>query len=116
MVPHYVYLSNTSALKVGITRHTQLPTRWIDQGATQALAVLKVKTRQISGLVEVAIAEMVADKTNWRTMLKNEVEDIDLYQFFEFIWPKVEATLSAEVPMSCYPTSDSFAYCSANAL
>ncbi|WP_205067872.1 DUF2797 domain-containing protein [Photobacterium kishitanii] len=94
MVPHYVYLSNTSALKVGITRYTQLPTRWIDQGATQALAVLKVKTRQISGLVEVAIAEMVADKTNWRTMLKGNNVDIDLQQQAQLLLPEVKQRLA----------------------
>ncbi|WP_319783196.1 DUF2797 domain-containing protein [Oceanisphaera sp. IT1-181] len=78
MVEHIVYLANTSGLKVGITRHTQVPTRWIDQGATQALPILRVATRQLSGLVEVALAELVADKTNWRTMLKGGEADIDL--------------------------------------
>lgn len=78
MVPHIVYLANTSGLKVGITRQTQIPTRWIDQGATQALPILRVATRQLSGLVEVALAEMVADKTNWRAMLKGGEADIDL--------------------------------------
>ncbi len=97
MQPHVVYLSNTSGIKVGITRESQIPTRWIDQGAVQALAILRVSRRYHSGLVETAFKQHVNDKTNWRTMLKNEVEDIDLYQFFEFIWPKVEATLSAEV-------------------
>ncbi|WP_394203517.1 DUF2797 domain-containing protein [Shewanella waksmanii] len=77
-VPHYVYLSNTSGLKVGITRHTQLPTRWIDQGATQALAILKVASRQLSGLIEVELAKMIADKTNWRAMLKGDESAIDL--------------------------------------
>ncbi|KJG38679.1 hypothetical protein UA32_09710 [Photobacterium angustum] len=94
MVPHYVYLSNTSGLKVGITRHTQLPTRWIDQGATQALAVLKVKTRQISGLVEVAIAELVADKTNWRAMLKGDNAEIDLTEKASVLLPEVKARLA----------------------
>lgn len=78
MVGHIVYLANTSGLKVGITRQTQVPTRWIDQGATQALPILRVATRQISGLVEVALAALVADKTNWRTMLKGGEADIDL--------------------------------------
>ncbi len=67
MVDHFVYLSNTSSLKVGITRHTQIPTRWIDQGATQGLPILKVKSRLISGLIEVELAKHIADKTNWRT-------------------------------------------------
>jgi len=78
-VPHYVYLANTSGLKVGITRHTQLPTRWIDQGATQALAIYKVNTRLQSGLVETALAELVADKTNWRAMLKQPADELDLH-------------------------------------
>ncbi|WP_448213634.1 DUF2797 domain-containing protein [Colwellia sp. MEBiC06753] len=78
MIPHYVYLANTSGLKVGITRHSQIPTRWIDQGATQALPIFKVSTRLQSGLVETALAEFIADKTNWRAMLKGEAETIDL--------------------------------------
>ena len=78
MIPHYVYLANTTAIKVGITRHTQIPTRWIDQGATQALPIFKVATRHQSGLLEVALAEFIADKTNWRNMLKGNGEAIDL--------------------------------------
>lgn len=80
MVPHYVYLSNTSSLKVGITRHTQLPTRWIDQGATQGLPIFKVNTRLQSGQVEIALAKLISDKTNWRAMLKSVPEKIDLKQ------------------------------------
>lgn len=78
MIHHYVYLANTSSLKVGITRHSQVPTRWIDQGATQALPIFKVNTRLQSGLVEIALAEFIADKTNWRAMLKGKPESIDL--------------------------------------
>ncbi len=92
-VPHYVYLSNTSGLKVGITRHNQLPTRWIDQGATQGLAILKVSTRQISGLIEVELAKMVADKTNWRTMLKGNAQDIDLKVKATELLPEVESKI-----------------------
>ncbi len=77
-VPHFVYISNTSGLKVGITRHTQIPTRWIDQGATQATIMFKVENRRQSGYVETAFKEMVADKTNWRTMLKENQPDKDL--------------------------------------
>lgn len=76
--PHYVYLANSSGVKVGITRHTQIPTRWIDQGAVQALPILKVASRYISGLAEVAIAEHVSDKTSWQRMLKNMQEPVDL--------------------------------------
>ncbi len=77
-VPHFVYLSNTSGLKVGITRHTQIPTRWIDQGATQATIMFKVNTRQQSGFVEMAFKDLIADKTNWRTMLKENQPDKNL--------------------------------------
>ena len=76
--PHIVYLANSSGLKVGITRAQQVPTRWMDQGAVQAVPILKVKNRLHSGLVERLIAEHVADKTNWRAMLKNDVPELDL--------------------------------------
>ena len=76
--PHVIYLANSSGLKVGITRGTQVPTRWLDQGAIQALPILAVDTRLQSGLVEVLFKEQVADRTNWRAMLKGEVEPLDL--------------------------------------
>ena len=94
MIPHYVYLANTSGLKVGITRHTQIPTRWIDQGATQALPIFKVQTRLQSGLVEVALAEFIADKTNWRNMLKGQSEAIDLKAAAAELIPQIDAKLS----------------------
>lgn len=77
---HYVYLANSSGLKVGITRGNQIPTRWIDQGAIQALPVFRVKTRYQSGLLEIALGKHMSDKTNWRKMLKGEVEEMDLKQ------------------------------------
>lgn len=80
MQPHYVYLSNSSGIKVGITRATQIPTRWIDQGAVQALPIAKAQTRYQVGLMEVAIKSQVMDKTDWRKMLKNQVEAADLAQ------------------------------------
>ncbi|MCP1315532.1 MULTISPECIES: DUF2797 domain-containing protein [unclassified Halomonas] len=76
--PHIVYLANSSGLKVGITRKTNMPTRWIDQGAIQALPILEVATRQQSGLVETLFKQHVADRTNWRAMLKGEVAPLDL--------------------------------------
>ncbi|MDD1792100.1 DUF2797 domain-containing protein [Enterovibrio makurazakiensis] len=93
MTDHVVYLSNTSGLKVGITRASQIPTRWVDQGATQALPILKVKTRQLSGLVEIAIAEFLADKTNWRAMLKGDNDDIDLKEEARRLLPKIDAKI-----------------------
>ncbi len=78
MTDHFVYLANSSGIKVGITRGNQVPTRWMDQGAIQALPIYRVSNRQQSGLVEVLFKQHVADKTNWRKMLKGEVEFIDL--------------------------------------
>jgi len=75
---HYVYLANSSGIKVGITRGSQIPTRWMDQGATQALPIMRVKNRLHSGLVEVAIKAHVADKTDWRKMLKGVAEPLDM--------------------------------------
>lgn len=73
--PHVIYLSNTTGLKVGITRQVQIPTRWLDQGAIQALPLFRVTSRFHAGLVEVAIAKHVADKTNWRALLKGDAEE-----------------------------------------
>lgn len=95
MVDHYVYLSNTSSLKVGITRHTQIPTRWIDQGATQGLPIIKAKTRHLSGLIEIAIAKHIADKTNWRTLLKQDGEPLDLHQYATDLLEQVKPELLA---------------------
>lgn len=94
MVEHIVYLANTSGLKVGITRATQVPTRWIDQGATQALPILSVATRQLSGFVEVALADMVADKTNWRAMLKGDEAPLDLKAQAERLLPEIKDKLA----------------------
>lgn len=91
MIPHTVYLANTSGLKVGITR--QVPTRWVDQGATQALPIFTVQTRQQSGLVEIALAEFISDKTNWRNMLKGNNEEIDLKVKAAELIPQIQAKL-----------------------
>ena len=76
--PHIVYLANSSGIKVGITRKTNTPSRWIDQGAISALPILEVKTRLESGLIEKALKSFITDKTNWRVMLKNETGPADL--------------------------------------
>jgi len=78
MIDHYIYLANTSGLKVGITRYTQLPTRWIDQGAISALPILKVKSRYQSGLFEKIFSKILDDKTNWREMLKSTIKPLNL--------------------------------------
>lgn len=92
-VPHYVYLSNTSGVKVGITRYTQVPTRWIDQGATQGLLIFKVKSRLISGLIEIELAKQIADKTHWQAMLKGNAEDQDLKAKAHELIPVIEGSL-----------------------
>ena len=97
MRPHIVYLSNTSGVKIGITRENQIPTRWIDQGAIQAIPILRVSKRYHAGLVEHAFKAHLNDRTNWRNMLKNQVEAIDLFQVFERYWPEVKAELDAEL-------------------
>ncbi|MBY0515526.1 MAG: DUF2797 domain-containing protein [Bacteriovoracaceae bacterium] len=89
MQPHVVYLANSSGAKVGITRQTQVPTRWIDQGAHQALPLFKVKTRLDSGLVETILGKHVADKTNWQRMLKGVPEIIDLVALSQELFEKV---------------------------
>lgn len=76
--PHVVYLAVSSALKVGVTRETQVPTRWIDQGASYAIKVAEVPYRKLAGDIEVALKGTFTDKTNWRKMLKNEITDVDL--------------------------------------
>ena len=78
MLDHIVYLANSSGLKVGITRASQVPTRWIDQGAVQALALLRVRSRQQSGYAEAMFRHHITDRTNWRAMLKGEIDEIDL--------------------------------------
>ncbi|PWK20950.1 DUF2797 domain-containing protein [Xanthomarina spongicola] len=76
--PHIVYLANSSNVKVGVTRKSQIPTRWIDQGAHEAIEIVEVPNRYLAGITEVALKDYVADKTNWRTMLKNDIADEDL--------------------------------------
>ncbi len=78
--PHVVYLALSSNVKVGVTRKTQVPTRWIDQGATKAIEIVEVPNRYLAGITEVALKNYVADKTNWQKMLKNEVLDADLIE------------------------------------
>ncbi|MCP5199903.1 MAG: DUF2797 domain-containing protein [Gammaproteobacteria bacterium] len=123
MIPHVVYLANTSGLKVGITRESQLPTRWLDQGATQALPVLGTATRHLAGLVEVALARSHADKTNWRAMLKGGGAPLDLAAAAsaalagiaddltairathgaDAVWPLDNAPLDITYPVTRYP-------------
>jgi ribosomal protein S14 len=79
--PHIVYLANSSNIKVGVTRKSQVPTRWIDQGAHEAIEIVEVPNRYLAGVTEVALKEHIGDKTNWRKMLTNDVDDEDLVAY-----------------------------------
>jgi hypothetical protein len=84
LVPHIVYLAYTGEVKVGVTREKQVPTRWIDQGATFALEIAKTNNRYEAGMIEVELKKHLSDKTNWRKMLQDEYEDdLDLVHFRE---------------------------------
>ncbi|QYA24300.1 DUF2797 domain-containing protein [Gramella sp. MT6] len=76
--PHVVYLANSSDVKVGVTRKSQIPTRWIDQGAHEAIEIVEVPNRYLAGITEVALKDHVSDKTNWRKMLTNDIIDLNL--------------------------------------
>jgi len=107
MQDHIVYLANSSAAKVGITRGTQVPTRWIDQGASQALPIFRVSTRLLSGKLEHILRQQVSDRTDWRKMLKGEPEKIDLRalrdQLLEALKAPVAALLTEEVDGTIEP-------------
>ena len=89
--PHIVYLALSSNVKVGVTRKTQVPTRWIDQGASAALEILETPNRYLAGIAEVALKQHISDKTNWRRMLKNEIADIDLFKTRDELAPFIPA-------------------------
>ena len=115
--PHIVYLANSSGPKVGITRASNMPGRWIDQGAISALPILKVNSRIDSGQIESALKPFIADKTNWRKMLKNEVEPTDLLEIKNGLLEKIpelinhleakqldDEMLNINYPVLKYPT------------
>jgi len=114
LVEQIVYLARSSAIKVGITRASQMPTRWIDQGATDAIVFARVPNRYTAGLVEVAMKEHLTDRTNWQRMLKNEVIDADLVATKASLADTVDAELrqfidpddtvcSIDYPVDRYP-------------
>jgi len=94
MSDHYVYLARSSAVKVGITRGTQIPTRWMDQGAVEALPIFRVSQRLYSGLLEVIFKQHVSDRTSWQKMLKGEVVEADLSMERELLFNKCEPEIA----------------------
>lgn len=113
-VDHVVYLANSTGAKVGITREHQRRTRWMDQGAVQALPIARVRNRRDSGTIETALATSLADKTNWRKLVSQDAEPLDLPalrdRLFE-TWPahfpgerlEAEAVQAFTYPVEAYP-------------
>ncbi len=78
LIPHFVYLSVSSGLKVGVTRRHHIPGRWIDQGAVRAIKLAETPNRHIAGIIEVFLKKFIADKTEWKKMLKSVYKDFDI--------------------------------------
>ena len=113
--PHIVYLALSSDVKVGVTRKTQVPTRWIDQGAIEAIAIVEVPNRYLAGITEVALKDHFADKTSWQKMLKNNVPDVDLVternnvlqwlpEEIKPYFTKEQELYKIDFPIATYPT------------
>ena len=114
--PHIVYLALSSEVKVGVTRGTQVPTRWIDQGAIQAIPIVEVPNRYLAGITEVVLKNQYADKTNWQKMLKNDFPKADLLkekaslkylipkEVQEFYHPEKDDLFEIHYPVLSYPT------------
>ncbi|MFV0592324.1 MAG: DUF2797 domain-containing protein [Draconibacterium sp.] len=103
LIDHFVYLAVSSEVKVGVTRNHQIPTRWIDQGASFAIKVARTPNRHIAGVIEVFLKNHYTDKTNWRAMLKNEIlQDFDLSAEKE----KVISLLPGELKKYADPDSE----------
>lgn len=96
--PHIVYLAASSDVKVGVTRKTQVPTRWIDQGASSAIPIVEVPNRYLAGITEVALKGLFTDKTNWRKMLQNDTITTDLLA--------IRNTLADKLPAEVQPFFD----------
>lgn len=86
MKPHVVYLAETANVKVGITRKVNVPFRWIDQGAVQAIKLFEVPDRLSAGLHEVLLKRFLDDKTDWRKMLLHKNATLDLQQKKNEVW------------------------------
>ena len=100
MQPHYVYLSKTAGVKVGVTRTTQIPTRWIDQGASEALIIAETPYRQAAGLIEISLKNHMSDRTNWRKMLQNDLVDDNLYDIRNELISLIDSELTQYVKKS----------------
>lgn len=95
--PHIVYLANSGGIKVGVTRKSQLPTRWIDQGAEYALPLAETQNRYEAGLIEVALKQLLSDKTNYRKMLKEPAPFEDLTKIKKSILTAIPTDLQSYI-------------------
>ena len=93
MQPHIVYLSKTAGNKVGVTKDSQIPTRWIDQGAVEALVIARTPFRQAAGLIEISLKNHISDKTNWRKMLQNDLNNDSLELLRDELIIKIDDSL-----------------------
>ena len=112
---HVVYLAVSSDIKVGVTRSDQVPTRWIDQGASQARILARTPHRCAAGEIEVALKDAFTDRTSWQKMLKNDVlEDPDWDAALELArntipashqqyWAADDEVLNLQFPVLEYP-------------
>ena len=115
MQEHLVYLAESGGLKVGVTRHDQIPTRWLDQGARKAIVIARTPYRQLAGMIELHLKQFLSDKTHWQRMLKNTIiENLDLQiekdKVRGYLTPEFEAYFSLndnivdiEYPVISYP-------------
>lgn len=103
--PHLVYLAATDQVKVGVTRSTQMPTRWIDQGTREAIILAETPNRYLAGVIEVALKERFSDKTNWQNMLRNVQEDT-----FDLIAEKWDVLEALPEDIGQYFTEDETLY------
>lgn len=81
MIPTYVYLAKSSDIKVGITRN--VPGRWMEQGAVEAIPIALLPTRKMAGELEYFLSQHLPDKTNWRKMLQGQVVETSLLEVRE---------------------------------
>ena len=114
--PHIVYLAATDIVKVGVTKISQVPTRWIDQGANKAIILAEVPNRYLAGKIEVALKDHFSDKTNWQSMLCNfQDETINLenekWHIHEILpsdlscyWSEDDSIHTFNYPVEIYPT------------
>ena len=107
--PHIIYLAFSSHLKVGVTRKSQLTTRWVDQGAHQAISLAEAPNRFLAGICEVELKSYYSDKTNWRKMLENNFETIDSKKEKDMAVQKIpEKIFSKLIPKTDDPLTINF--------